>query len=188
MDMSDDSRKGYESYPVWILDNFIRRLTDDPYRYCSYVTKGQMVADLGCGPGYYTLPLAESVGPEGKVYAVDMNEKAIRAVEKKASKRGYHNIEAHATSASELSFISDESVDFVLAAALLCSVAPKYHEAIVDEMKRILKPSGKAYLSLGFYPPLGFVSKGEWAKILDGFKVEQRDSSRDMWAVVSLKT
>jgi len=36
-----------------------------------------VVADLGCGPGYYTLPLAESVGPEGRVYAVDMNEGVI---------------------------------------------------------------------------------------------------------------
>ena len=188
MDMGENSRSGYERYPAWILDNFIRRLTDNPNRYCSYVTKGQVVADLGCGPGYYTLPLAESVGPEGKVYAVDMNEKAIRALEKKANKHGYHNIEAHATSASDLSFIKDESVDFVLAAGLLCSMAPKYHEATVNEMKRILKPSGKAYLSLGFHPPLGFVGKEEWTKILEGLKVEQRDGSRDMWAVVSIKT
>jgi len=170
--MSEDTEGGYERYPPWILDNFIRRLTDDPNRYCSYVTKGQVVADLGCSPGYYTLPLAESVGPEGKVYAVDINEKSIRALDKKANKHVYHNIEAHATSASDLSFIKDESVDFVLAAALLCSVAPRYHKAIVEEMKRILKPSGKVYLSLGFYPPLGFVSKEEWAKILEGFKVE----------------
>jgi len=183
-----DSRSGYERYPVWVLDNFIRRLFDNPDQYCSYVTKGQVVADLGCGPGYYTLPLAESVGPEGKVYAVDLNEKAIRALEKKANKHGYHNIEAHATSASDLSFIKDGSVDFVLACDMLCSMAQKYREATVNEMKRILKPNGKAYLSLGFRPPLGLVGREEWAKILEGFKVEQRDSSRDMWAVVSIKT
>jgi len=65
---------------------------------------------------------------------------------------------------------------------------PKYHEATVNEIKRILKPSGKAYLSLGFYPPLGFMGKEEWSKMLKGFKVEQRDGSSDMWAVVSIKT
>jgi len=183
-----DSRGGYERIPNWALDNFIRRLTDNPNQYCSYVTKGQVVADLGCGPGYYTLPLAESVGPEGKVYAVDINEKAIRALGKKANKRGYHNIEAHASSASDLSFIKDGSVDFVLANGLLCSMAPKYREATVNEMKRILKPSGKAYLSLGQHPPLGFVGQEEWTRILEGFKVEQRDTSRDMWAIVSIKT
>jgi len=183
-----DSGSRYEHIPNWALDNFIRRLTDNPNQYCSYVTKGQVVADLGSGPGWYTLSLAESVGPEGKVYAVDINEKAIRAIEKKANKHIFHNIEAHATSASDLNFIKDGSVDFVLANGLLCSMAPKYREATVNEIKRILKPSGKAYLSLGQRPPLGYVDREEWAKILERFRVEQRDSSRDMWAVVSINT
>jgi ubiquinone/menaquinone biosynthesis C-methylase UbiE len=78
-----------------------------------------VAADLGCGPGYYTLPLAEVVGPEGKIYTVDLNEKAIRALEKKANKLGIHNIEAHATTAADLSFIKDKSVDFILANGLL---------------------------------------------------------------------
>ncbi len=104
--------------------NPIRRLFEAPQRHIEpYVTNGQVVADLGCGPGYYTLALAECVGPEGRVYAVDLDEKAIRALEEKADKRGYHNIEAHATSASDLSFIKDASVDFVLANGLLCSMA-----------------------------------------------------------------
>jgi ubiquinone/menaquinone biosynthesis C-methylase UbiE len=85
----------------------------------SYVKKGQVAADLGCGAGYYTLPLAECVGPEGKVYAVDLDEKCIRSLEKKAAKSGYSNIEARASSASDLSFIKDSSVDFVLANGLL---------------------------------------------------------------------
>ncbi len=67
----------------------------------------------------YTLALAELVGPEGKVYAVDLGKKCIRALEKKADKGGYHNIEAHASSASDVSFIKDRSVDFVLANGLL---------------------------------------------------------------------
>ena len=84
-----------------------------------YVKKGQVVADLGCGPGYYTLPLAECVGPEGKVYAVDLDKKCIRALENKAANSGYFNIEAHDSSASYLSFIEDSSVDFILANGLL---------------------------------------------------------------------
>ena len=36
------------------------------------VDKGKTVADLGCGPGFFTLPLAELVGPTGQVYAVDV--------------------------------------------------------------------------------------------------------------------
>ncbi len=84
-----------------------------------YVKKGQVVADLGCRTGYYTLILAKSVGPEGKVYAVDLDKKCIQTLQKKADKAGYHNIEAHATSAADLSFIKDKSVDFILANGLL---------------------------------------------------------------------
>ena len=84
-----------------------------------YVKKGQVVADLGCGLGNYTLALGESVGPEGKVYAVDLDEKCIRAVEKKVKKAGYHNIEMHLSSASDLGFMKDKSVDFILANGLL---------------------------------------------------------------------
>src|SRR3989304_5844069 len=133
-------------FPLFVHDNLFRRLFSSPKKYCRYVANGQVVADLGCGPGYYTLVLAGSVGPEGKVYAVDSDEKAILALEKKASKHGYHNIEAHATSASDLSFIKDGSVDFVLACDMLCSMAPRYRESAVNEIKRILKPTGKAYL------------------------------------------
>jgi ubiquinone/menaquinone biosynthesis C-methylase UbiE len=84
-----------------------------------YVKEDYVVADLGCGPGYYTFALAELVGSEGKVYAVDLGKKCIRALEKKAEKGGYHNIESHASSAADLSFIEDGSVDFILASGLL---------------------------------------------------------------------
>jgi hypothetical protein len=57
----------------------------------------------------------------------------------------------------------------------------------VNEMKRILKSEGQAYLSLGAPPPLGFVNKAEWEKILEGFRVEGRGGSFEKWAVVFLK-
>jgi ubiquinone/menaquinone biosynthesis C-methylase UbiE len=59
------------------------------------------------------------VGPEGRVYVVDLDEENIRAVERKAADGGYHNIEAHASSAADLGFIEDGSLDFVLANGLL---------------------------------------------------------------------
>jgi len=83
------------------------------------VKKGQVVADLGCGSGYYTLPLADMVGPEGKVYAVELGGNCIQALKNKADKSGHQNVEAHASSASDLHFIKDKSVDFVFANGLL---------------------------------------------------------------------
>jgi len=178
-------------FPLFVHDSVLRRLFSDPDEYCPFVTKGQVVADLGCGPGFYTIALAESVGPEGRVYAVDSDEEAIRSLEKKADKRGCRNIEAHASSASDLSFIKDGSVDFVLANGLLCSMAPQQHELAVNEIRRILKPEALAYLSVarGFF---SYVGKAEWEKILEGFRVERRGGDgflpvSDRWAVVSKK-
>ena len=129
--------------------NPIKRTFEKPQRSIEpYVRKGQVVADLGCNTGYYTLALAECVGPEGRIYAVDMEEDYIGVLEKRANELGYHNVEGHVESASNLRFIKDESVDFVLANGLLCNMPENRHLA-VNEITRILKPTGKAYLSLG---------------------------------------
>jgi SAM-dependent methyltransferase len=186
-EMTAGKDKRDKRFPLFGLDNPLRRLFGDPRKYCSYVKQDQTVADLGCGPGFYTFALAESVGPKGRVYAVDSDEQAIRAVERKVGKRKYHNIEAHASSAADLSFIEDNSVDFVVADGLLCSMAPQDHESAVSEMKRILKPAGKAFLQVakGF---LSYVDKAEWEGILGGFTVERRSSEsllEDRWALVS---
>jgi SAM-dependent methyltransferase len=165
----------------------IRRLFESPKKLIEpYVKDGQVVADLGCGSGYYTLALAELVGPKGKVYAVDLGKGCIRALEKKARKSGYRNIEAHASSASDVSFIEDRSVDFVFANGLLCSMAEHRKEA-VNEIRRILKGEGQAFISLGAAPPFGYVDQAEWDNILEGFKVEQGGSYRKKWALVSVK-
>ncbi|MBI4257709.1 MAG: methyltransferase domain-containing protein [Thaumarchaeota archaeon] len=80
---------------MFFLDNPLRRFFTRPKKFVSqYVSRGDMVADLGCGPGFYTIPMAEVVGPEGKVYAIDSDEKAIKEVNSKSSKLGYQNIEA----------------------------------------------------------------------------------------------
>ena len=168
------------------MKRFLNRNKSIPQKHVEpYVKKGQVVADIGCGSGYYTLALAECVGAEGRVYAVDLNEKAIRNLKKKADKFGYHNLEAHASSATGLGFIKDGSVDFVLANGLLC-VMTGNRELAVNEIKRIMKTDGKAYLSLGSPPPLGHVNRTEWEKILGGFKVERRGGSIQKWALVSL--
>ena len=151
----------------------IRRLFEPPRKLIEpYVKNGQVVADLGCGSGYYTLALAKLVGPKGKVYAVDLGKNCIRALEQRTPKGGYRNIEAYASSASDVSFIKDRSVDFVLANGLLCSMSD-HRQLAVNEIKRILKPKGQAYLSLGAGRPFGFVDQAEWENILEGFKVEQ---------------
>lgn len=56
------------------------------------LSPGARVADLGAGGGYFTWPLAEAVGPEGKVYAVDINETGLRIIEQEAKARHVSNV------------------------------------------------------------------------------------------------
>jgi arsenite methyltransferase len=53
-----------------------------------HISPGARVADLGAGGGYFTFPLAEAVGPEGNVYAVDTEDESLRFIEKDAAQRG----------------------------------------------------------------------------------------------------
>ena len=53
----------------------------------------QQVCDFGCGNGYYTLQLAQQVGPRGKVFAVDIQQEMLTLLEQRARPRGLHNIE-----------------------------------------------------------------------------------------------
>jgi ubiquinone/menaquinone biosynthesis C-methylase UbiE len=189
--MASNKEKRDKHFPLFAHDNPFRRLFMPPRRFVeSFVAKDQTVADLGCGPGFYTIALAECAGPGGKVYAVDSDEKAIRAVEKKAGERGIRSIETRVSSAGDLSFIKDGTVDFVLAHGLLCSMAPCERDSAVSEIKRILKPGGRAYISVA-RGPWSYVSRAEWGKILEGFRVERKGSQgfviADRWAVVSLK-
>lgn len=57
------------------------------------VKEGQVLADIGCGIGEYTFPLARMVGPRGKVYAEDIDANAIGLIKYCVEKGGIKNIE-----------------------------------------------------------------------------------------------
>lgn len=182
--------------PIFVHDNFLRHLLFPPKNLLSkYISAGQTVADLGSGPGYFTIPMAQIVGRVGKVYAADFDMKSIQALQKKVEKNGYsHIIEARATSASDLSFIPDSSVDLVFANGLLCCMAD--HDGAISEIQRILKKKipGKAYLSvtkrfLKRTDPRTVV-KEEWDRLLGSrFDIlSGGESFISRWALVTLST
>jgi ubiquinone/menaquinone biosynthesis C-methylase UbiE len=110
-------------------------------------------------------------------------------LKKKADKRGHRNIEVHASSASDLGFIEDELIDFVLADGLLCSIAPKERHSALSEISRILRPNGKAYLKVS-RGPWSYVDQADWETMLGNFRVERREDGSPgggRWAVVSKK-
>jgi ubiquinone/menaquinone biosynthesis C-methylase UbiE len=99
-----------------VLTGWIDRILAKPIRYLfepptrllkGYVKQGMTVLDVGCGRGYYSLGMAKSVGPKGRVIAVDTETESIATLREKAEEAGlYERIEARVCSAEDLG-ISD---------------------------------------------------------------------------------
>ncbi len=86
-----------------------------------YVKEGMTVMDVGSAMGFFTLPLAKLVGDQGRVIAVDLQEKMIRSLRRRAQKAGLAGrIETRICSSESLG-IDDlaGSVDVALAFAVL---------------------------------------------------------------------
>jgi ubiquinone/menaquinone biosynthesis C-methylase UbiE len=99
---------------------------------------GMCVADIGAGTGYFTLPAARAVGPQGRVFAVDLQPEMLAKVREKLA--GLSHVELVEGTAHKTN-LAGASCDRVL-------VANTWHElddhpAALDEMKRLLREEGR---------------------------------------------
>ena len=82
--------------PWWLastLNNPLRRLLHNPERILGdYIAKGATVMDIGCGSGYFTIPMAKMVGQSGSVIAVDIQQKMLEMVMRYA---GRESLQSH---------------------------------------------------------------------------------------------
>jgi SAM-dependent methyltransferase len=174
--------------PNILTHNLLRYLFSPPERLVGkYVEPGERAADLGCGAGFHTLPMARIVGGEGRVYAVDFDPKAIARLERQAKRRGYHGIiEARAASASAIDFIESRSIHFVLAEGLLCCMTD--HAGAIRQIRRILHPAGRAYLSvikLARADDPRAISRETWKRLLASFRLlDSGEGLLTRWALV----
>ena len=78
--------------PWWLcptFDNPLRRLIHNPDRILAgLVRAGETALDIGCGMGYFSIPLARLVGPGGKVICVDLQEQMLAGVRRRAERSG----------------------------------------------------------------------------------------------------
>lgn len=107
------------------------------------IEPGFSVLDFGCGPGSYIAPLAELVGPSGKIIALDMHPLAIRAVKRIAAHNGIKNIETIQSDCS--TGLPDNSVDVVLLYDVFHHLA--FPDDFLREFHRMLKPGGRLSFS-----------------------------------------
>lgn len=105
--------------------------------------EGMKVADLGSGSGHYAAAAGAIVGPEGRVYAVDIIEDVLKHVKDHAESKGVRNVETLWGNFEKLggTKLREASVDAVILSNTLFQL--DHREGAIDEIKRILKSGGR---------------------------------------------
>lgn len=100
------------------------------------------MADFGCGPGFYDIPLGQKVGVNGKIYAFDIRPEALEATRAKVKLFHLFNVEPTRADleVARGSGLRDMAVDKVLIANILFQAPDQ--SAVIDEAIRILRPGG----------------------------------------------
>lgn len=164
--------------PPWLsftLTNVLRRLAQDPDRILGpFVRPGDIVLDVGCGPGFFAVPLARMVGEGGCVVAVDIHPGMLERTRRRAVRAGVGNrVRLHLASRTRLGLDPGEGADLALAFWMAHEVPVP--ERLFAEIGAALRPDGRLLLVepklhvpgptfaalIGLAEGAGFVRQGE---------------------------
>jgi ubiquinone/menaquinone biosynthesis C-methylase UbiE len=129
--------------PFWLgylLASPLRAFAHDPQKILRpHVQPGMTVLDVGSAMGFFSLPLARMVGPDGRVVCVDLQQKMLRALEKRARRAGvFERLEPVLCTPQSLCLDRrDGTIDFALAFAVVHEVPDQ--ERLFAEIARALK-------------------------------------------------
>src|SRR5487761_1929431 len=104
------------------------------------VAEGMTIADIGCGPGFFTIPAARLVGPSGTALAADIQGEMLSAVRSRALEHGLTNVRIVKTNDREIP-IAPGSCDFALLAFMLHEI--EHRASFLHRAARTLKPDGR---------------------------------------------
>jgi ubiquinone/menaquinone biosynthesis C-methylase UbiE len=144
--------------PWWLapftINTPFRRLLHDPQKIVGpYVKPGMIVMDVGCGVGWFSIPMATMVGDRGKVIAVDLQQQMLDMLRRRAEKAGVAaRIELHKCEQDRLGVHAQ--ADFALAFAMLHEVPDQ--RRLLGEIHDCLKPGGNLLLA---EPPIHVTGK-----------------------------
>ncbi|MCD6567448.1 MAG: class I SAM-dependent methyltransferase [Dehalococcoidia bacterium] len=123
-----------------IHDNPLRRVLDKPVKTlrAAGIRPGQQVLEVGCGPGFFTIPAAKIVGDGGFLYAIDLQPLALKAVNRKLRKAGLDNVRVTIADAASTG-LPAESIDLAFLFGVIHALPL---ETVVPEIHRVLKSGG----------------------------------------------
>lgn len=102
--------------------------------------RGQTMADIGCGPGFFTIPAATIVGPHGLVFAADVQGEMLSAVRSRVAEQGLENVRLVKTSDTEIP-VRAGACDLVLLAFMIHEVPMR--SRFLHRAARLAKPTGR---------------------------------------------
>ena len=142
------------------LDTWFRRWGQNPRKILKpYIKTGMTTIDMGCGPGFFTLELANMVGNSGKVFAVDLQQGMLDKVQNKIiGTKMEHRITLHKCEADKIGITED--VDFVLAFYVLHELPEQ--KDFFKEISGIMKPNAQMLV----VEPSFHVSKSEFKEMV----------------------
>jgi SAM-dependent methyltransferase len=111
---------------------------------------GERILEIGVGTGYYSLDLAEWVGPEGTVELFDLQQEFLDHVTRRAAERNLANLVPTQGDATALPY-GDDSIDAVVLTAVLGEIPDPV--AALRQIQRVLKPGGRLIVGELFGDP-----------------------------------
>jgi len=166
--------------PWWggyFIDNRFRRLLHKPeVILADHVRPGMTAMDVGCGMGFFSIPMARLVGTQGRVISVDLQQKMLDVLAQRAQAAGVlDRIKTHCCQAESIGVT--ESVDFALAFYSAHEVPDQ--RRLLDDVYGCLRPGGHFLV----VEPIGHVRASAFEKMLEfsrdvGFGLESQPRVR----------
>jgi len=134
--------KPYPASLAFLLNNPVKRWIHPPSGLLDMleIKPTDTVVDFGCGPGFYTLGIAQRAR---SAVAVDISPEMLRKVQDAATRAGATNIQFIQSDGRRLQ-LGDRSADKVLLVRVYHEV--QEHEAVLREFGRVLRPEGRLIL------------------------------------------
>lgn len=131
-------------WACYFFDNPLRKLFQDPYEILApYVKQGFTVIDIGPGMGYFTIPLLKLVGKDGKVIAIDIQEKMLKALKRRATRAGVDaRLITHLSKPDD--FGLKEKADLIVAFWMLHEVTDQIK--FFKDVKKLMKHTASALI------------------------------------------
>ena len=111
---------------------------------------GERVLEVGPGTGYYSLDVAEWIGPDGRLDVFDLQQEMLDHTTRRAGERGLTNVVATQGDARELPY-DDASFDAAFLVTVLGEIPDQ--SAALAELRRVLRPAGRLVVGELFGDP-----------------------------------